>query len=293
MASAKAQLIKIAKLKQELIEWTRDPINKSILYDEPRRKLEDGIGNSSTTIGQFSAQLRWLATWYANIGTVEVISGFESGWSNIGRAANCKQWQIRASRASYLQKSPAERENWTADTLNNVCLNLALLITLGDEASAALIGDTLQSGIADGCWGTEMEAQPFEAFIILLFSRWHAPDSFQTLKSKLPIIGVYDGVFQHWNDDNLTQVISRICDYHVDQARDLSDDESPEFHSHPYAIFPVEVLALQRIRTWLGTSTPMIQHPLLDAKLTKVPKEISLTPDQLIENVINKLRKKL
>jgi len=80
-----------------------------------------------------------------------------------------------------------------------------------------------------------------------------------------------------------------VCDYHCQQCFD-SPGEQADFVWFPYNVFPVEILAIQRVRKDLGLSVPLIVHPLLDSPLVQVPSTPPLVQDALLGRIKERAR---
>ena len=60
-----------------------------------------------------------------------------------------------------------------------------------------------------------------------------------------------------------------------------------------YNLFPLEILAIQRIRREQGLPTPEIDHPLMQTPLAHPPEVMPHVEDELLNQVIAKVRKEL
>ncbi len=83
----------------------------------------------------------------------------------------------------------------------------------------------------------------------------------------------------------MVKAIEAACHYHC--ARSFEDPNGyPEFAWEPYNVFPVDILAIRRVRDDLGLGTPDVHHPLLDSLLNKVP----VKPPEIQDDILKIVR---
>jgi hypothetical protein len=95
------------------------------------------------------------------------------------------------------------------------------------------------------------------------------------------------------NSDAFPKVLADACDYHLGRIALEEENDYPEFEHVPYCWFPVEILAIKRIREEQGLSTPLPDLPLLQTVLGKVPSDLPQAKDELLDKVIAKVRSEL
>jgi hypothetical protein len=157
-------------------------------------------------------------------------------------------------------------------------------MTTRDDEAMMWLGERMYRSLADGAFGKWRLAQ-FPAFMLGLF------DLSQGRQPSVDIANVgekaepYSAVFDAWNDEaRLADAIMAMCDYHVAHSED-SDDEHHEFVDYPFSIFPAEVHALVDVRRRIGLSTPSVSHPLLEPPLNRVPENIPVLRDPMLDAV--------
>jgi hypothetical protein len=64
-----------------------------------------------------------------------------------------------------------------------------------------------------------------------------------------------------------------------------------EFSWSPYEVFPVEILAVYRLRQLLNLETPAIRHQLMDSPLGKLPEPVRSAPDELLQKIMDVVEK--
>ena len=126
-------------------------------------------------------------------------------------------------------------------------------------------------------------------YILKLYSQWTR----QELSFRPDVadpLGRYQRVFDKWSStDELAEAISDICDLHCEESFDVGS--YPMFVYPPYNIFPVEILALLRVRSDLGLKTPVIDHPLLRSALCSPPKIVPVIQDELLDAAVEFVRR--
>ncbi|MUZ74914.1 hypothetical protein GOZ90_19685 [Agrobacterium vitis] len=80
-------------------------------------------------------------------------------------------------------------------------------------------------------------------------------------------LGVWDKLLDGWKEPNerkFDALMSEMADYHLSQSKDagMSETEWYEFEDMSYWLFPVELLAVLRLREWVGIGNPTLSHPI-------------------------------
>ncbi len=81
-------------------------------------------------------------------------------------------------------------------------------------------------------------------------------------------LGLWNDLLAGWRDTNpraFDALMSKMADHHIGQSRVTEEGEEEEFYefeSSSLWIFPVELLAVLRLREWEGIPTPPLSHPL-------------------------------
>jgi hypothetical protein len=100
-------------------------------------------------------------------------------------------------------------------------------------------------------------------------------------------LGPYADILSTWDDPiALAGPLAKICDYHCQNMIDKGTDE--EFDIAPFDLYPVEILAIYKIRERLGLETPKIEHPLLATPIASLaPRQITQIDDPILRRVEN------
>ncbi|MBO0664593.1 hypothetical protein LQ948_18765 [Jiella sp. MQZ9-1] len=80
-------------------------------------------------------------------------------------------------------------------------------------------------------------------------------------------LGIWDKLLTGWREPNaraFDALMSEMAECHISQSRDaeMSENEWYEFEDMAYWLFPVELLAVLRLREWAGIANPKLSHPL-------------------------------
>jgi hypothetical protein len=134
-----------------------------------------------------------------------------------------------------------------------------------DDELARIVGEWILWALDDKGvrqWGWTW---PIHSFILEILRRWRHI-AIQPPRV-LPGLGAYEGIYGAWSDPPaFASALATACNYHCERACVEPDDESdqPSYYAYPEKVFPVEILALRRLRQDEGLSFPEVAHPLLD-----------------------------
>jgi hypothetical protein len=106
-------------------------------------------------------------------------------------------------------------------------------------------------------------------------------------------LGIYQRILDHWHDpDALSLLLVEVCEYHWRETSDLDKlGHVGAFASAPYGMFPVEILALSRVRQHLGLTMPKVDHVLMKSPLSSPPENVPAVQDEILESIIDRARK--
>lgn len=282
-----AQKWNLKRFLREYKEWLSRSDNKTRLYNEPQKEIEQAMASEPTPSGLrvFYGELGCIALWEAVHGTVLVLEDNQAGWSHVCSSVKSNGWKVR------ILVGLCERGEDAASRLdlNGTCRCLAAPIALRQNHFAHWCGSRLVRCIETGNdVFLKWDLTPFEPFMVKLYALWRG----RNLDVRHPHIcplGVYQQVFDTWESEQaFAAALRAICDYHCERTDQRGDNE---FQWSPYDVFPAEILALQRVRQELGLPQVTIEHPLLNNPLAHPPKEIAPRHDELMERTIGWLRR--
>lgn len=135
-------------------------------------------------------------------------------------------------------------------------------------------------------------------FMLELAKDWLQADvSLNTVfrEEEIKDLGVWQKLLSGWRtsgESSFDALMSELAEYHISQSREAAnDDEVFEFEDVAYWLFPVELLAVIRLREWLNIPHVTPTHSLFSAtplgKLYAAPK---LPSDKILDAVEQKFR---
>jgi hypothetical protein len=218
-------------------------------------------------------------TWDAQVGALAVLEGNDSGWALLDRVLHYRWWRYRVS----IQGEFASR----------VALVLAHAIVFEEDGKADWLADRLICASMSTEYeliGWELTSMP--GLILWLWSklRGRTPPEGVRLARREP----YERIVATWEEPPaLHEAILLACDHHLDDAMmAMSGKGYPEFGTTPYDVFPVELLALSRVRSVLGLMPIAFEHPLLSTHLA-APVRATVRPHMESDAVLEAFVKKV
>lgn len=82
---------------------------------------------------------------------------------------------------------------------------------------------------------------------------------------------IMNAVAENWREpgpDKLAPILLNACDYHTHRCR---GKQFIEFNNREFEHLPVEILMIFRLRESLGLANPVLDHPLMNTPLGKLP----------------------
>jgi hypothetical protein len=279
----------LADMFEDLKEASTRPSNHKVLFEDSNAKIRLGtevrdVPKMRIAMGRLDS----LSVWHGRVGAVQVLEGDSGGWEKLKMSAIYKYWSIRFFVHAFLVDTRTVKAT-NADALG-ACLCFHHLISTGSFEEAAWLGAAIKRSRSNNSMNwVKILPRPFEAFTPRLFNAWQ----------RLPVenrlepysAGVYQAVIDAWGDPmQLANPIKSACDYHMSQTDDPHDKGFPEFIEFLYAVFPVEIIAIRRVRSLLGLTTPSIDHPLLCSSLASPPANIDIPKDEVLSNLLSAAR---
>jgi hypothetical protein len=248
-----------------------------------RYLLED----ESTALKVLPSSLKQFALIYGTRGLVQFLKYGEADWPDIDRSIAYQYWAVRLSasrffKQAFLVASPGALSLEHDLSITACLLAYSLLHNLDQWEN--YLNDTLlamvtsKGALTEGCW----EKRTFEPFVLLLRQKLRGGTlPFQITEQNL---GPYANVLAHWDDGLLTaRDVLTICDYHCRNMQDRGRTTGEEFEEPPFVLYPVEILAIYKVREQLGLATPPVDHPLLATPLGSLAhRQVTVDSDDLI-----------
>jgi hypothetical protein len=276
---------------REMEQWLSKPSNRAFLFEDPRRRIEGWLRDAEQHSLRFDVtmclKLRDLATWHGVSGTCSVLNGDPSGWDQVHASFLYRGWSRR------LVGALRENGQYAGSVfLWEVALVLTHAIAFSEDSFADWLGSDLVTSFAarDGKY-EGWKKTPFEPFAVKLYALWRNL-GFALSSPDVCTLPAYEDLLIHWQEPARFLIALRgACDYHVKRSVDRGGD--PEFIWAPYDVFPVEILAIKRIRACQALPMPKIDHPIMDTPLASVPHRRMNFHDELLDRLVERARKEL
>lgn len=258
-------------------------------------RVEEELQNvGSRSIRLLSSDLDSLSLFYGARGVIGVLDDLANGWGDVDMAALYAFWEMKLF-VDGLRLCSALGPEWecgypTSSSLCRASQLLAYALLVGWNAWQHELWDSLlvvsaevfDRLLADGTPGA-WEERVFEPFMMRLYEKTREvglPPHVASLR-----LGPYDGIFKHWQSpERLASALSKACDYHCEKM--ISQGSGEEFYLPPFVLYPVEILAIYKVRERLGLETPVIDHPLMTTPLASLARrEVAQIDDPLIRRV--------
>jgi hypothetical protein len=266
----------------KLIGWLRQSCAnpRTQQLENIHKDIEKQLRSSHPRAAAVAAvHLKFLGCLHGSHGALAVLEGDTEGWREIDRMFNYQWWSFRIDQ---VMTQPSEAG-----------IILAQAMVWEEDEKAAWVGEhqlQMLKNNASPLW----DYAKFAVFALELWSRSRGRTELRvtSLQPEASKLGVYQEVLDHWEEESqLIEALRRACDYHLAQA--TKQTGYPEFDRLPFGVFPVDMLAVARVRQQSGLAMPKVDHPLLRTPLADLPsKETrpSMGPDTLLEKVIAKAR---
>jgi hypothetical protein len=274
------------QIVRNLTEWMEKPQNYDLLVRQELEAIEQHLIKPEPPL---SLCLQRIATWEGVCGERQLLEGNVEGWKAIQRSYLFLTWSRRI-RLAFLDAKRGQKFAYRSE----FALLLAHAIVIRDDAYADFLGGRLVGALVSGDKRiTGWDLTPFEPFMVRLYAHWRG-STVASAKTTTAESEIYNALFRHWrNGDDFSRALMDACDYHLNRIAPTSGNDLPEFEHVPYCWFPVEILALRRIRQEEGRETPLPDHPLMKTELAKVPESLPAVHDELLDKVIAKVRSEL
>lgn len=281
----------------EMQRWLHSAKVKQTVHDLSVKDINKRINARLLSVkdyGYVNISLECLAVWNKVAGILSIYSDNTEGWQ---QAQNGLLLECCSTRISLYQYDHDNRpDKGTCGLLiNDVNLLLAQALATGNWEIADWLGTRIIQALDDGAFGS-WELNPFEPFMASLFAKYKgiSLDLEHRQVRGYPVCSLrhYADVFSAWDDvQRLSDVLVHACDYHIKRSAEPDDEDTPEFNNYPYPIFPVEILAVQKIRQQMQLPVPEVNHPLMQTPLARPPEIPPVVQDPLLDAVIARARR--
>ena len=271
------------------------------MFQEPLATLSELSASREYNIGQVLSSLTGLSNWFASKSVLDMYAG--KGSQLMCDSFWCDFYYNTVMKSSF-EKRKQEKPPFLARALgvnqlkptimfNDQGLLLAKAFALGLVEEGEAIGRSSLIGLREG-WFYGMEQNYLTPFVLSVFAKWKNV----TLSSEAFPFVVHDGyagLLQNLtaHTEEIRSAINDACDFHLSRSKDHDDETTYEFADPVYAVYPVEILFVLRVRKILGLSNPAVDHPLMNTPIAQLPDgDGSLSPSlkPIFENMKQVLR---
>lgn len=139
-------------------------------------------------------------------------------------------------------------------------------------------------------------------FMLLLAQDWLKPKNINLMtdfrKIEVKSLGpVWDKALQNWRCKDMNfveQLINEMADYHLSNTKPIKvkgDELHADFEARCFWIYPIEILALLRLREMHGLANPPLSHPLFSTTpLAKLNPPTQWPKDELMDAAEKRFR---
>ena len=162
---------------------------------------------------------------------------------------------------------------------------MARAAALGLLQDCGILGQILLEESETGLF--QRDSSMVAPFILRLFCQWQGIEA-ASLGSDSEEPEEYREILASWptaSSEEMGRLLERACDLHLDRAHEHTDDDTFEFADQVYAIYPVEILMVFRLRKERGLSVPAVEHPLMTWPMGKLVDEVAPERDDLLMRV--------
>lgn len=194
------------------------------------------------------------------------------------------------------------RMSWHSGDLENWILELAntagCCLALGWADAAMTLFRQMAEGIERGVFADfdNKKTKPFfqrrtQFFLLRMVAQWQSIP-LPVLPPQADDEPLFCALLAHWRTSDpavLEPLLLALCDRHTHLV--LLSKDSPDFGAFgDLTYIPFEVLAILRVRDILGLSNPVLDHPLMNTALGKLPPVSELYGDSLLDSVVRQAR---
>ena len=274
----------------ETRNWLQDPFNEQLMFEQPLAVLREFAADRKSNPGEVLSSLTALSEWYGSKGIVEAFEGRSSEslcnsfWVDYFYNSMMKFSFLKAQKGkkgSLLGRAfGRNNESKPRISFNDQGLLLAKAFALGMVSEGERIGHDSLTGLREG-WFYGTSGNNLTPFVLSAFAKWK---NIVLSQQEFPFVIAegYSGLLQTLTQgpDAIRSAFFEACEFHLARSRESNDRETYEFANPIYAVYPVEILFVMRVRQLLGLSHPEVDHPLLYSPLAKLPTtSCSISPE--------------
>ncbi|HKV41025.1 MAG TPA: hypothetical protein VJX67_17595 [Blastocatellia bacterium] len=268
--------------RQEISEWINRDGQEQFMCSQPKHTLKEYIAGCPLDIGKLLVALGALGVWYSSKGVISLLEADQAqDYMTVSLQYETVYFLLRHAYRGVSKKDPGIR-------FYAVGLALCKAIALGRFSLADRL---IQIAL------TVMKRYQFKTstskvtpFAVALYGKWR---QIPLPPLPEPLVAQYNSVLYLWDSTDLAAVTAALvdaCDFHTYRTQKSTPREMFEFENQEYKLYPVEILAVLRLRQMRGLPLPDLDHPLMNTPLGHLRETPPVAPDRLIDDLLKKLR---
>ena len=285
------------KLIRNLLGWTGDEVVRKTVYESG---VADSRAYAEMAERKFSNEQMARAAGYRpqpnspaldriglfvrNRAVARLVQGDVAGWEELSLAV---AYEVVADRLQMRIFKRIRQESAGILALQ-AAWTLAAVLVVGDRPFCrSYVAFLLEANRIGGL--QKHEWCLLDWLLSLAAATLDAPAEVKPVSPAMPV--EYVTLSKVWNASDpsaLSAPLIAAADRHTAQARVSNSRANYDFDDLAYAVFPIELLAVFRLREWLGLRSPAIDHPLFGGLLGQLPPAGAIRPDELLQRVIDK-----
>jgi hypothetical protein len=281
----------------DMQEMANDAGQVTAGLDWPIKSVLKQLENPSKKLRERTAplivSLNIAASSHETHGALAVLKGDPNGWCRMRLGFLYRAWSIRCRYAMVDREQGNKGLTYTPLLHDREPQFLMEAIATGDHACAHGLGRKVMANFQMHGGGDPLHfySIPFQPFVFKLYLLWIG-EAFAFRNDIGRPLGPFQPIIDRWEKkEDFAKALLELCDYHCEQTfGDEKRGVNTSFSWWPYNVFPVEILAIQRIRRDLGLPCPPIDHPLLKSPLVKVPIALPIVSDNLLDRIKERAR---
>jgi hypothetical protein len=286
-----------ADFLKEYTKWVNDEETRQWRLEEPTEEAEEIVSQGFVSWEQrvdVASNMARIGPFYCTQGAVLCFSDPQQGWRLMERGLLYSYWRLRiVCRGRDFWEVHEGTEKRSCELASSLTDPSALALAVR-RPEAIWILDAMERGLNDGSiswWDCDF----FAAYLVRLYRKLKRQDDIENIPpDATDWVHPFNDLIDHWDDEEkLAQSIREMCDYHLHWNYEETEEHDSEF-SAPFAMVnPIEIHALEAVRSELGLSTPRVEHELLQPPFypipdfaKNIPTEEILAEDDLLRRII-------
>lgn len=228
-----------------------------------------------------------IANFLCNQSIHAILTGDLNGWTDLHHTLMYTDWQLRSVFGCFNHDPrPIEKRshyrNWSL-----LMATVLHFLYIGDKQTALWYRPYLEEARRANKFGVDDDTGfiPYGFKLIRLFL--DEPLDLDIAETPHPL-EVYEPLLANWDTPDpasLTEAVYATCEYHA--YRSWYEKGGSVFHFGLYRLFPIEILALNRLRANHGLAPLSCDHPLLQTPLANPPQPLPQPePDETLQKII-------